>query len=215
MCNRMMCHRIMCNRLMFNRRHVLKFAVPFTLMLASFVSPLHGAVVGGVNAGSEDVSAKRDREMLYGLPLTLRLNIGVTASIDSSRGEFHTVSTKLVPFFANSPAAAAGSRFLYVSNSYSDGLPYNGSQIVGYSINRFDGKLTALSVSPTFPPPSSIQGLATTPGGRFLYGADLSGYICGFRVDKRTGALASIPGSPFASGANQQLAIDPTGKLLY
>jgi 6-phosphogluconolactonase (cycloisomerase 2 family) len=200
---------------MRNRRDVLKFAVPFTLMLMFCGSPLNGAVVGRVNAGSEDSSAEQAPEMLYGFPLTLRLNIGVTASIDPTSGGFHTVSTELVPFFANSPAVASHSRFLYVSNSYIDGLPYNGSQILTYSINRSDGTLTAISGSPTFPPPSSIQGLATSPGDHFLYGADVSGYIYGFSVDDRTGILTSIPGSPFASGANAQLAVDPSGKYLY
>lgn len=196
-------------------RGVLKFAGLFTLTLALCGSSLHGAVIGTVNGRSGDQSAKQAHEMLYGFPLTLRLNIGLTALIDPTSGGFHTVSTELVPFFANSPAVAMGSRFLYVSNSYIDGMPYNGSQIIGYSINESHGTLTAISAPPTFPAPSSIQGLVITPGDRFLYGADISGYIYGFRVDHRTGILTSIPGSPFASGANPQLAIDLTGKFLY
>ena len=200
---------------MRNRRDVLIFAVPFALMLALCASPSHGAVVGGIDAGSGNLSAQQAPEMLYGFPLTLRLNIAVTAAIDPTSGGFSTVSTGLVPLFANSPAVAMDSRYLYVSNSYIEGMPYNGSQILGYSINASDGTLTAISASPTFPPPSSIQGLATTPGGNFLYGADVSGCIYGFRVENRTGTLTSIPGSPFPSGANPQLAVDPKGRFLY
>lgn len=148
---------------------------------------------------------RKGPEMLYGFPLTLRLNIGLVARIDPVTGEFASVSAGLVPFFANSAAVAWKAQFLYVSNRYINGMPYNGSQILGYSINQADGALTPVFRSSTFswfPPPASIQGLATTSDGRFLYGADFSGSIYGFRFHRATGFLTSIPGSPFASGAN-------------
>jgi hypothetical protein len=40
------------------RRGVLQFTVPFTLTPALCGNPLHGTVVGGVNADNGDLSAK-------------------------------------------------------------------------------------------------------------------------------------------------------------
>jgi DNA-binding beta-propeller fold protein YncE len=62
---------------------------------------------------------------------------------------------------------------------------------------------------------ASIQGLATTPNGQFLYGADANGFIYAFSINSATGAPASISGSPFVSGPNYQLVVDPSGKFLY
>src|SRR6202035_3107517 len=93
-----------------------------------------------------------------------------------------------------------------------------GSQIVGYSISAIDGTLTPISGSPFFTnllTSASIQGLATTPNGQFLYGADANGFIYAFSINSTTGAPASISGSPFASGPNYQLVVDPSGKFLY
>ncbi len=193
-------------------RDFLRFAFSLVLTLALCGSGSAAAVVHNADSSSD---AQTGAEVLYGFPLTLRLNIGVTATIDPTTGVFSTVFSGSVPLFANSTAVASNARFLYVSNSFINGLPNNGSQIIGYSINS-DGTLTPLSEpSPQFPFPVSIQGLATTPDGHFLYGADNSGGIFAFRVDNETGVLALIPGSPFTSGTNPQLVVDPTGKFLY
>jgi 6-phosphogluconolactonase (cycloisomerase 2 family) len=196
-------------------RDVAKFALPLILMLVLCGHHASGSEAG--NPARQHSKTKAGHEMLYGFPLTLRLNVGVTARIDPTTGEFHPVSSGLVPFFANSEAVVSNAQFLYVSNSFIDGQPDNGSQILGYSISPRNGKLTPIS-EPSFfrfPSPISIQGLAATPDGRFLYGANYNGSIYAFRVNKETGILDPIPGSPFASGANPQLAIDPTGRFLY
>jgi 6-phosphogluconolactonase len=127
------------------------------------------------------------------------------------------VSTGSVPFFANSSAVASNGRFLYISNSFINGGANSGSPIFGYSIKPSNGKLIQLVGSPFFffPAPISIQGLATTADGRFLHGADASGRIFAFSLDSATGVPTSVPGSPFNSGANSQLAVDPSGKFLY
>lgn len=195
---------------------VSKFAFSLTLTLTLALCGRGSGETVALNADSSgNPNAAKGREMLYGFPLTLRLNLGVTATINRSTGRFSAVSTGPVPLFANSTAVASHARFLYVSNSYIDGQPNNGSEILGYSINPSNGNLTPISGPPQFPPPISIQGLATTPDGSALYGADFSGSIYAFTVDSVTGALTSIPGSPFASGPNVQLVVDPTGKFLY
>jgi 6-phosphogluconolactonase (cycloisomerase 2 family) len=156
-------------------------------------------------------------QVLYGFAETDVLNLSVTIPIDPSTGGFGTFSAGPTPFFANGAAVASNAQFLYISNSFIDGQPNNGSQIFGYSISPVDGTLTQIGGSPffLFPPPSSIQGLAVTPNGQFLYGADFAGFIYAFNIESGTGVPTLIPGSPVASGPNSQLVVDPTGKFLY
>jgi len=61
---------------------------------------------------------------------------------------------------------------------------------------------------------SSVQGLASAPKSYLLYAA-VAGGIDAFTVDSATGVPTAIPGSPFASGDNPQLVVDPSGKFLY
>jgi 6-phosphogluconolactonase len=186
----------------------------------SFVLALAGLISSGPHvsyaAGEAKESPEKGHKVLYGFA-TARINLTVTAKINPRTGGFASVAVGAVPFFANSPAVGLNGNYLYVSNSFIKGIPNNGSQIFGYSIDSNDGTLTALPGSPffKFKPPISIQGLAPTPDGRFLYGADASGHIYAFKVDSQTGVPKQISGSPFASGANQQLAVDPTGRFLY
>jgi 6-phosphogluconolactonase (cycloisomerase 2 family) len=156
--------------------------------------------------------------VLYGFD-TGSINLAVSVTIDPSTGGFIETPIKIngSSFFANSAAVASNAQYLYISNSYIDGQPNNGSQIIGYSISSVDGSLTSIAGSPffSFPPPTSIQGLATTPNGKFLYGADDTGFIYAFSIESATGVPTLITGSPFASGPNSQLVVDPTGKFLY
>jgi hypothetical protein len=186
----------------------------------SFVLAIAGHISSGTHvsyaAGNREKSAKKGHKVLYGFD-TAYINLAVTAKINPRTGGFASFTVGAVPFFPNSPAVAVNGSYLYISNSFIKGIANNGSQIFGYSIDSSDGTLTALPGSPffKFKPPISIQGLAPTPDGRFLYGADASGHIYAFKVDSQTGIPKQISGSPFASGANQQLVVDPTGKFLY
>jgi 6-phosphogluconolactonase len=195
-------------------QNVSSFILPLTLMLA--MSTSGSAQARNADSGQTDATQPKHHEVLYAFA-TSRLNISETVHINSHTGAFTSVSTGSVPFFANSSAVASNAQFLYISNSFINGGADNGSQIFGYSIKPSNGTLTPLAGSPFFyfPPPISIQGLATTPDGRFLYGADDSGRIFAFSLDSATGIPTSIPGSPFNSGAVSQLAVDPTGKFLY
>ncbi|MGA3091882.1 MAG: beta-propeller fold lactonase family protein [Terriglobales bacterium] len=187
------------------------------LLRWTLILVLCAGVVDGCSAsGRENASRDKGHEVLYGFAIA-SLNISATARINRNTGGFNWASTGPVPFFANSAAVASSTGFLYISNSFINGVGNNGSQIFGYTINQAKGTLTPIVGSPffLFPPPISIQGLATTPDGQFLYGADDSGHIFAFRLDRVTGVPTSVPGSPFTSGANSQLVVDPTGKFLY
>jgi 6-phosphogluconolactonase (cycloisomerase 2 family) len=207
-------HRSMDRR---RSRSLSRIVLLFTLALALARCGSSGNVVCNTSDGSNCTASQPGPEVLYGFASTSLLNIGVTTTIDASTGAFGALTSGPTPFFANGAAVASNAQFLYVSNSFIDGQPNNGSQIFGYLISPTDGSLTQIGGSPffLFPPPSSIQGLAITPNGQFLYGADFTGFIYGFSVDSATGVLSLIPNSPLASGPNSQLVVDPTGKFLY
>jgi 6-phosphogluconolactonase len=199
-------------------RSLARIFLPFSLALALAGCGSSAPVVCNASSGGSCPGATPGPQVLYGFAATDLLNSSVITTIDPSTGGFGTISFGNTPnIFANSAAVALNGQFLYISNSFIDGLPNNGSQMIGYSISPVDGTLTALAGSPffSFPPPSSIQGLAITPNGQFLYGADMTGFIYAFNVDSATGALTLVPGSPFASGPNSQLVVDPSGKFLY
>lgn len=101
---------------------------------------------------------------------------------------------------------------------YTDDLVNGG--IDAFSIGA-SGALTEVSGSP-FAMPSGwsvlfVDNLAIDPAGKFLYAPDsASNVIAGFAINSATGALAPIPGSPFAAGQGpQQVSVHPSGKFLY
>jgi 6-phosphogluconolactonase len=102
---------------------------------------------------------------------------------------------------------AAGSQFVYASD-FQNGLIY------AYFINANNGSLAPIAGSP-FPQGvlSLPSGLATVPAGDFLYAA-VAGGVDGFSIN-RAGLPAPIAGSPFASGGNLQIVVDPSGKFLF
>ncbi len=87
-------------------------------------------------------------------------------------------------------------KFIYVSDS---------ANVFGFSINSANGTLTPVSGSPF---PGHLQfGFSSTlrvdPSGQFLYlAADDINAIAGYKIDSTTGALTSVPGSPFAVGGH-------------
>jgi len=188
-------------------RSLSKCILPLTLVLALCGRGSAATVVGDANGAGRDACHEKGAEALYGFAIT-RLNISEVATIDLCTGGFNSATGGPVPFFATSFAVVTQAGFLYISNS---------SQIFVYSIDPSNGAITQIAGSPffSFPPPVSIQGLAATPDGEFLYGADDSGNIFAFSLDESTGVPTLLPGSPFASGLNAQLVVDPSGKFLY
>jgi probable HAF family extracellular repeat protein len=107
------------------------------------------------------------------------------------------------------------------SNQYAYVAIADSGQVFGYLLNATNGNLTPLEGSPF--PNSNYAGLssiAADPAGRFLYAtsqyAPSNENVIGFRIDRPTGRLSPIPGSPFGAGAAASaIAIDPSGRFAY
>lgn len=54
------------------------------------------------------------------------------------------------------------------------------------------------------------------PTGRFVYVCEYDNHVSGFKINRFTGALTAITGSPYTVATNAaSLAVDPTGKFLF
>jgi hypothetical protein len=93
-----------------------------------------------------------------------------------------------------------------------------------YAINASTGALTEAVGSPfLLLPPSETPGfssalLMASPSGSYLYAFLFDNEIVALSVDSSTGALSSIPGSPFANDLNisgTPMAWAPNGDFLY
>jgi 6-phosphogluconolactonase len=110
-------------------------------------------------------------------------------------------------------------RFAYVTN-YGNGTA--GGYVSAYKINRANGALTQVKGSP-FAAESNIKSIAVDPTGKFAYAGIQSGFsysgvptIFAYVIDRRSGALKPVQGSPFSAGASSTgLAVDSTGRYLY
>lgn len=127
-------------------------------------------------------------------------------SIDHNSGALATAGSSPGPAMTFG-LTAVSSQFLYVSD------PAN-EQLDGFSINQTTGALTTLMGSPFSTGAISLpEGLASPAGNSFLYAGDIAS-VDGFAIDS-TGTPTAISGSPFPSGTNLFLAVDPSGKFLY
>ena len=89
------------------------------------------------------------------------------------------------------------------------------SSTEAFSIDAKTGVLTPISGSTLPIQGSSACTLSMDPTGKFLYIATSAG-VSAFTVNSATGALSSVPGSPFSDGSVlRESAIDPSGKFLY
>ena len=92
------------------------------------------------------------------------------------------------------------------SNQYAYVAIADSGQVYGYLLNATNGNLTPLEGSPFTN--NSLDGsssIAADPAGRFLYAtsqyAPTGKNVIGFRIDRPTGRLTPLPGSPFSAGA--------------
>jgi len=107
------------------------------------------------------------------------------------------------------------------NNQYAYVAIADSGQVFGYRLNATNGNLTSVEGSPF--PNSNYAGLssiAADPAGRFLYAtsqyAPDNKNVIGFRIDRPTGRLCPLPGSPFGAGAvASAIAIDPSGRFAY
>jgi 6-phosphogluconolactonase len=104
-------------------------------------------------------------------------------------------------------------RFLFVSD-------WDNDSVYVYSINQTSGALTAVSGSPFSNGFTSFtndsNGIAVDPTGRFAYVVEYDTDVAGFSINRFTGALTTLSGSPWAAGTNPaSVAVDATGKYLF
>lgn len=123
---------------------------------------------------------------------------------------------------AMAPAIAAiGTNYLYAS----DPQAASGGAIDAWTINYNTGELTPIAGSPfSIGGVNSPAGLAVANSiavnaedvpGPFLYVAD-AGKIDALQVtNDGTGTLTAVPGSPFTSGTNLYLTVDPMNRFVF
>jgi 6-phosphogluconolactonase (cycloisomerase 2 family) len=156
-------------------------------------------------------------EVLYGAPADARINLFPAMVIDPGTGGFSSVFQVTAPpsFLCSGGATAMAGHFLYVS------IPPGGCQnehaeIIGYALDPATGVPAAITGSPLRMAKGSFpNGMAVAPHTNHLYVADAAGHIRAFKVDWKTGALKHLKRSPFQSGENYELVVDPSGKFLY
>src|ERR1700674_78455 len=142
-------------------------------------------------------------------------------SIDAGSGALSEVAGS--PFPANSNPAeiliTPSGKFVYVTNP---GI----GMVTAFSFSN--GVLTQLPTSPV-PSGAGAIGLAVDGSERFLYVANPSasnpppfssttGNISGFNIDPSTGALGTMPGSPFTATNGKgpsAVTVDPSGRFVY
>ncbi|MGO9086535.1 MAG: lactonase family protein [Candidatus Sulfotelmatobacter sp.] len=101
-------------------------------------------------------------------------------------------------------------QFLYVSNPVAE----IGAAVNAWTIGPGAGTLTAVPASPFALGAFSVAGgLANDSALQVVYVAD-AGKIDALQADS-TGALKAISGSPFASGTNLYLTVDPQNRFLF
>jgi 6-phosphogluconolactonase (cycloisomerase 2 family) len=116
---------------------------------------------------------------------------------------------------------------LYVTNSFLGDPQPNSNEVWTYSINAATGVPTLSSISRTRQGPASLAlgggtaGVTYTP--KFAYVPNDDGNnVSGYTLNATTGALSSIAGSPFKTGAPSgsdpspiSVAVDPSGNFAY
>ena len=136
------------------------------------------------------------------------------------------VGTLETPTMSTGPAASPGiaavyESFLYASNPQAAG----GGAIDAWTINSNTGALVPIPGSPfSLGGVTSPAGLAVADGnaviaqdvpGPFLYVAD-AGKIDALQVaNNGTGTLTAVPGSPFTTGTNLYLTVDPMSRFVF
>jgi len=109
---------------------------------------------------------------------------------------------------------AASGRFVYVTNRDSDDISV-------LAIGAGTGALTPIANQPFHvacrTAPCGPRAIEFSPSGSRTFVANrFSGDVAVFDVDRASGALTAIQGSPFAAGSDpRSLAVDPSGRYLY
>jgi 6-phosphogluconolactonase len=176
----------------------------------------------GANPYAAEVSP--DGKFLYVNNMTLSYSPVASVSaykINAASGAL--TSIKGSPFATDGVSAqrgtvAPGGEFLYVVNA---GTTHSvGGSVAVYKINKSSGKLSQIAGSPFATGGSFSEGVAIDPNGNFAYVTNNNdgppGDITGFQINKSSGALSQIAGSPFAAGISPAgIAVDRDGSFAY
>lgn len=136
-------------------------------------------------------------------------------SIDQTTGNLTPLSTATYPTGIG-PALATidpTGTYIYVPNGVDN-------TISAYSIGAGGALTSILSTARAVPGAASVQGVAVSPNGNYLYVVDGgtspgNGQVFGFTLAAGVPATTPISGTPIATGETPVgIAIDPTGSLL-
>jgi 6-phosphogluconolactonase (cycloisomerase 2 family) len=135
-------------------------------------------------------------------------------SINSSTGALTELSAYTLPpnVLCSTVAVEPTGRFVYVL--------YGNTSVAALTINNSTGALT-LVTGGTYAAGVNPAAIVFSPNGKFLYVANAGNApnpsnVAAFTIDSVSGALSTVPGSPFASGPElSNVSIDPSGSFLY
>ncbi|MBZ5718881.1 MAG: lactonase family protein [Acidobacteriia bacterium] len=179
----------------------VRFAV-LACGLLMLVSGLSGC---GSSSHPAPVQTAAKAEYVY----AANLNQVTGFTVNQTTGALSALSNVLGPNGAGDMVADPSANFLYVSD-------FAGA-IDAYAINAATGGLTPISGSP-FQVGSGTgpYGLAIDSVGKFLFLTHVNTQsIYVFTRDANTGALTSVPSSPFAANDPWQLVVHPSDNFLY
>ncbi|MCC6198423.1 MAG: beta-propeller fold lactonase family protein [Burkholderiales bacterium] len=106
------------------------------------------------------------------------------------------------------------------SGTFLYAVSINNNAVAAFAIDAATGALTRLAGSP-YPTAANPSSVAVDPTGRFVYVATsafktFASTISAYAIDAATGALAPLPGSPYAvPDYAYSVAVDPLGRFAY
>jgi DNA-binding beta-propeller fold protein YncE len=143
--------------------------------------------------------------------------------IDRGTGALTPVDGSPFPagLFPQSVTVDPTGQFVYVANCESP-CERTPGDVSAYRIDGDSGALMPVDGSP-FPSGTAPQQVTVDPTGQFVYVTDCgspcrvgAGNVSVYTIDRATGALAPVDGSPFPAGTDpRSVTVDPTGRFAY
>ena len=114
------------------------------------------------------------------------------------------------PYAADAIAVHPSGKFVFVGTDSSD----FSHGILAFAVNA-DGSLTSVNATP-IPTSSGVVSLVPDRWGQYLYALTaVPGSIEAYAIDQNSGALTSIPGSPYPISTGDNLFPSPLGLVIY